>query len=383
MKIAMIAPPFISVPPQKYGGTELVIYNLIEELEKLGHTVYLFANKESKASCELFSYWNSPKIMDLAAPIEDKEFVHELCIKYAYVMAEKLGVDIIHDHTLTRNTTSIPTITTLHGPAADTIVDMCHRYSCDAPHYFVSISERQQKLFLEKNSDINFAGTVHNGVETELFPFNDKKEDFILFMGRVNWEKGLDAAIRIATQAKEHLSMCIKKEEDFEIEFFDEVIQPSINTFPKDLRLGIHENKDRKFLVDQFMRAKCTLFTSQWEEPFGLVMIESMLCGTPVIAFNRGAAPEVIRDGVTGFIVESEEEMVEALKKVDTIDPQQCRDHVIQHFSREVMADRYARVYEEVIAHYRGGSVERLEPVTVFESSMLGKALAKEVQIYN
>jgi len=350
MKVAVIAPPWIPVPPHKYGGIELVVYNLVEGLTELGIEVVLFAPKASKVSCQVIPYLKKQHSFGLHSPGKQKAYVAELGTKYAYAMAGYEKVDIIHDHTLAQSQVNIPTVHTLHGPANEATVMRCVELSEDPKNHFVAISNRQKELHLILNSKINFMETVYNAVDINAIQASSKKEDFFLFVGRSNWEKGLDMAIRVVSRARIGLVMAIKMSEDFEKEFFKKEIQPWIDKYPKNLLFKIHEDLNKPMLFDLYRRAKCTLFTSQWEEPFGLVMIESMACGTPVIALRRGAAPEVIVDGKTGFIVDTEEEVVEATKKIDQINPQDCRRHVEENFSREKMAKDYLAIYEKILS---------------------------------
>ncbi len=349
MKIGVIAPPWIPIPPPKYGGIELVIYNLVEGLTKLGHEVLLFAPRGSEVSCDVITYLENPSYFGLDSPPDVKGFVVELAAKYAYAMAGYEKMDIIHDHTLFDSRVKIPRVHTLHGPANEVMVKRCAELSEKGNNYFAPISNRQKELYLTLNSKINFTDTVYNSIDVKAIDWSEKKEDFFLFVGRANWEKGLDLAIRVACKAGVGLVMVVKMSEDFEKEFFDKEVRPWIEKHPKNLVLEVKGEMTKPLLVDLFKRAKGTLFTSQWEEPFGLVMIESMGCGTPVIALRRGAAPEVIIDGKTGFIVDTEEEMVKAVKKVDKIRPADCRRHVEMNFSREKMAQDYVRVYEKIL----------------------------------
>ncbi|MFH1479484.1 MAG: glycosyltransferase family 4 protein [Candidatus Omnitrophota bacterium] len=353
MKIAIMAPPWIPVPPLRYGGIELVVYNLAEGLVSLGHDVLLFAPRDSKVSSRLFPYLEETELkLGLESTLREKLFVGELASKYTYSMAAHEKVDIIHNHMLSKRPSNIeiPVIHTLHGPANEATINKCVELSKDKSHYFVSISENQKKNHLMLNSHINFIGTVHNSIDVNAVDCSEIKEDFFLFVGRVNWEKGLEMAIRVADKANVNLVMAVKMSEEFEKDFFRKEIKPLIDNFPKGLILKLHEDLPRDMLEDLYRRAKCTLFTSQWEEPFGLVMIESMACGTPVIALKRGAAPEVIIDGKTGFVVDTESDMVEAIKKVDKINPGDCRKHVEENYSRKRMVEDYIALYEKVIS---------------------------------
>ena len=353
MKIAIIAPPWIPVPPPRYGGIELVVYNLAEGLAALGHEVLLFAPKDSNVSCRLLPYLEQRRYyFGLDSPLREKVFVGELASKYAYAMAAHEKVDIMHNHILSLppGNIDIPVVHTLHGPANEATIKKCVEFSKYPNHHFVAISNRQRENHITLNSHINFAGVVHNSIDVKSIDWNAGKEGFFLFVGRVNWEKGLEMAIRVASKANINLVMAVKMSEDFEKEFFLKEIKPLIDQYPKGLLLKLHEDLPREMIVDLYRRARCTLFTSQWEEPFGLVMIESMACGTPVIGLRRGAVPEVIADGKTGFVVDTEDEMVRATKKIGKITPLNCRKHVEENYSREKMTESYVAVYEKILS---------------------------------
>ncbi len=327
-----------------------MIYNLVEGLVAAGHEVILFAPKESKVSCKLYPYIERDIHLGLDSSMREKVLVGEVAVKYAYAMSAYEGVDIIHDHTLSSSPINVPTVHTLHGPSNEATVKHCVELSSNPKNYFVSISERQKELYLRLNSKINFIATVHNCIDIASIPWKKEKEDFFFFAGRANWEKGLDIAVRVAAKANVNLVMAVKMSEDFEKDFFQKEIQPLINNYPKSQTLEFYEEISRELLDDLFLRAKCTLFTSQWEEPFGLVMIESMACGTPVIGIKRGAVPEVIVHGKTGFIAETEEEMVQAIKRIDEIDPGVCRRYAEENFSRKNLAQNYLAVYEKILS---------------------------------
>ncbi|MFH1782094.1 MAG: glycosyltransferase family 4 protein [Candidatus Omnitrophota bacterium] len=353
MKIAVIAPSWIPIPPPRYGGIEIVVYNLVEGLTALGHEVILFAPRDSNVSCRFFPYLEQREFsLGLDSSLREKVFVGELASKYAYSMAAYEKVDIIHNHVLTTPPVDIdiPVVHTLHGPANEATIKKCVEFSKSSYHHFVAISDKQRKNYMTLNSHINFIDTVHNSIDVGAIDWNSDKEDFFLFVGRVNWEKGLEMAIRVASRANINLVMAVKMSEDFEKDFFRQEIKPLIDKYPKGLLLKLHEDLPRDMILDLYRRAKCTLFTSQWEEPFGLVMIESMACGTPVIALRRGAVPEVIADGKTGFVVDTEDEMVEATKNIDKIRPQDCRKHIEENYSRAKMAERYIAVYRKMLS---------------------------------
>ena len=308
----------------------------------------LFAPRKSKVSCKHVPYLETNEYFGLDSSLPVKMLVSELSCKYAFSRAAYEKVDVIHVHMLDKSFVDLPTLYTLHGPPNDMSVATCADISRESNNYFSAISNRQKELYLEIDSDINFADTVYNCVDVKTMKWKRTKEDFFLFVGRVNWEKGLDLAIRVATKAGVNLVMAVKMTEDFEKDFFKKEILPWIDRYPQHLFFQFHKEAPKEMIFDLLRRAKCTLFTSQWEEPFGLVMLESMASGTPVLALNKGAAPEVIVHGKTGFIVNDEDEMVRITKDIGLIRPEDCRKHVEQNFSREIMAKKYLQVYRKL-----------------------------------
>lgn len=349
MKIAVIAPPWIPVPPTQYGGIETIIYNLVEGLTELSEEVILFAPKDSKVSAKVYPYLESYFRFGMDSPPDQKTFVRELALKYAYAHAGYEKVDIIHDHTLFNSSVKIPTLHTLYSAATEGAIRQCSELSVDSKNYFVAVSKRQKERYLMLKRELNFTDVVHHGINVKAIEWSSEKDDYFLCVGRASWEKGLDVVARVAAKAKIGLIMAIKMIEEKEKKFFKEEIQPWLDKHPKDLLLQIFNEVPRTTLLDLFKRAKCTLFTSQWSQPFGIVMIESMACGTPVIALRRGAASELVVDGKTGFVVNSEDEMVEAIKKIDEIDPEACRKHAEENFSREQMVKNYLDIYKRIL----------------------------------
>lgn len=349
MKISIISPPWIAVPPVGYGGIELITYHLAEGLTQLGNEVFLFAPKGSEVSCGLKPYIETTANFGLNSPLDVKRMVQELSSKYAYAASAEAGVEVIHDHSLFNYPSKLPVLHTLHGPANNLTVGKCVEISQNSNNHFVSISKRQQQLHLELNKNINFIGNIYNCVDVNKYQWSKNKEDYFLFIGRANWEKGLDLAIRVAAKAEVNLIMAVKMSEDFEREFFKKEIQPWIDKYPKNRKVELMEEIPFSKKNDLYKNAKCVLFTSQWEEPFGLVMTEAMASGTPVLALSCGAAPEVIVDGKTGFVVKDEEAMIEAVKKIGSINPEDCRKHTEENFSREKICRDYVEVYKKII----------------------------------
>jgi len=341
MKIAIIAGPWLPVPPTGYGGAELVISQLADGLVKRGHEVLLFASGDSHTEAKLIPV--TPKHIGQDWPGYGVPFQNAFS-EYAFVRAFLEKADIIHDHTMHHNTwLPVKTVHTLHGPA-EWGAELARRMSAfGQQNYFVSISNTQRRLYGEEG--INFVRTVYNAVDIDKAPFEDKKEDYLFFIGRANWEKGLDLAVRIAVMTKRKLKMAIKMTEAHEKEYFRKTVKPLL---PKgDIEILGDISVEEKFNL--YKNAYATLFTSQWEEPFGLVMIESMATGTPVLALRRGAAIEIIKDGLNGFLGESLTDLVDAVDRIPEISPSACRKYVEENFSVEKMVEGYEEAYKNVL----------------------------------
>ena len=355
MKIAVIAPPWIPIPPPKYGGIETVIYNLVEGLVEAGEEVILFGLKGSKVSSKFYPYIESKVHFGMDSPPDQKAFVRELALKYGYARAGYEKVDIIHDHTLFNSKVNIPTLHTLYSAATEGAIKQTEELQANAKNYFAAVSSKQKERYLTLDRNLTILDAVPHGIEVEAIEWSNEKDDYFLSVGRACWEKGLDIVAKVAVQAKIGLIMAVKVIEPEEKEFFQDEIQPWIDKHPKELLFKVYNEVPKNKLFDLFKRAKCTLFTSQWEQPFGLVMVESMASGTPVIALRRGAASEIIVNGKTGFVVNSQEEMVEAIKKIDQINPEDCRKHALKHFSRQQMVEKYIAIYKNILKESKGG----------------------------
>lgn len=349
MKIAIIAPPWIPVPPPKYGGIEIVAYNLAEGLKTLGHEVLLFAHKDSKPSCIFYPYTESPIDFGMDSSPEEKSIVRELALKYAFARAAHEKADIIHSHVLFKSTIDIPTVYTVYSAATEGSIFECESILKDKKNFLVAASHKQMDNFSLLASKINFIDVVNHAIDVERIVWSSQKEDFFLFVGAASWQKGLDSIMRVAVRAKIGLIMVVKMFDEQEKEFYRKEVEPLITSHPKDLLFQLHEEIPRDTLLDLFKRAKSTLVSSKWEQPFALCMVESMACGTPVIAFRSGGASDIIVDGKTGYVVDTEEQMIEAIKKIDRIRPEDCRRRAEERFSRKIMAENYVRVYEKIL----------------------------------
>ncbi len=344
MKIVQLAPFEEAVPPPKYGGTELVVYNLTQELVKRGHKVYLIASGDSKTNAKLLSIF--PKALRKYPEAKDmkmRDSLKFIGVGKVLEYLKDLDVDIIHNHIGWRllpftPLLKKPVITTLHGP-----LDIKYQktiYGQFKKANFVSISNNQK----EPLPDLNYIATVYNGIDIKKFPFSEKRGNYLAFLGRMSPEKGPVEAIKVAKKSSLELKIA-GKIDVVDKEFFEKKVAPFIDN--KQIKfLGETNHKEK---VELLKNAKALLTPIQWREPFGLFFVEAMACGTPVIAFNRGSVPEIIKDGETGFIVRNVEEMAEAIKNIDKISRKKCRERVEKYFTVGKMADGYEKVYYEIL----------------------------------
>jgi glycosyltransferase involved in cell wall biosynthesis len=352
MRIAQIAPIVERIPPKKYGGIERVIHALVEELVARGHDVTLFASGNSVTSGKLVSV--VPKgLREVRNEKDMYGFNTESLLNMGLAYARHREFDIIHDHNPllslpTANIVQTPVVMTWHGPYEKYMIKYFKNFL--RPH-LVSLSRSQAALA----PDLTFAGTVYNGLPMEEYPFSKKHGDYLVFIGRIDMQKGVHLAMDAAIALNKKLIIAAKLDESVpEIKkYFDDYIAPRLKAHPKLLSwIGEVNEKERNQL---FRNALCLLHAVTWPEPFGLTLIEAGACGTPVVAFNRGAIPEIVEDGVTGFVVESVEEMVEAVRNIETIDRATCRARMLSRFSAKRMTDRYEAIYRKIIEESYGG----------------------------
>jgi glycosyltransferase involved in cell wall biosynthesis len=343
MKIAQVAPLHESVPPKTYGGTERVVHYLTEALVQQGHEVTLFASADSCTSAKLHP--TVSEALRLAPEKRDPLPWHMLQIAQVSNIAESF--DIIHFHTdfchfpLWRKMRT-PQVTTLHGRLDLPDLKPLFNEFSDMP--VISIANHQR----EPLPMAHWTDTVYNGIPVDLYDFQAKGGDYLAFLGRMSPEKGAEAAIEIALRAEMPLKMAAKIDV-LDQEYFETCIRPRLN-HPLIEFIGEVDEKGKNELLGG---AKALLFPIAWPEPFGLVMIEAMACGTPVIAYRRGSVTEVMIDGMTGYIVESEEEAVSAIARIDQIDRGTCRSYFEKHFSSDRMARSYVNVYQKLIARQK------------------------------
>ena len=341
MKIGMIAPPWFPLPPRGYGGIELVVSLLTEGLVARGHEVTLFASGDSVTDACL-SY-----VFD-RAPFERIESGAHLEIAHGLAAYSRAGdFDVIHDHdgyatramgALVHRLLDVPVVATLHGPADPVTQESLSALRDDLR--FIAISDYQRDGF----PDLQFAGTIPNAIDVSSHPFSAEKDDYFLFLGRMIADKGAHTACEVARRLGVRLILAGKVNEEPERVYYREQIEPFLSD-----NIHFRGEVEHNVKAELYRKAKCTLFPIQWPEPFGLVMIESLAAGTPVIAFRRGSVPEVIEHGRTGFIVETVDEMVEAARHIDEIDPEECRRSVEERFGIERFVVAHEHAYAGLI----------------------------------
>jgi glycosyltransferase involved in cell wall biosynthesis len=337
MMIAQIAPLAEPVPPDKYGGTERVVASLTDELVRRGHEVTLFASGDSGTDAHLVAATSKSLRRDPAATEPIAPHIREL----GMVFDRADEFDVIHSHIdylafPAAQLSATPTIHTLHGrldlPPLRGVFSQFH----DLP--LVSISNAQRQPFHDLG--LNWIGTVHHGLQVEDYPFSATPGRYLAFCGRISPEKRPDLAIAVARRLGMKIKLAAKIDESNR-EYFEREIRPQLDHPDVEFLGEVDEPGKREMLAG----ALALMFPIDWPEPFGLVMIEAMATGTPVITRPFGAAPEVVAHGETGFIAETVEDLAAAVRRVETLDRMACRRHVEQRFSVVRMADDYVRLY--------------------------------------
>ena len=339
MRIAQVAPLWIPTPPYTYGGTELLVSWLTEELVKRGHEVTLFATGDSKTSARLVSVWSKSL---WRARLATPHAVYSLMYKKVLEMQNEF--DIIHDHCefYTAHLSPFlkpPMVSTIHHPIYDEMIVLFKKF----PEInYVTISKNQKKTA----PGINSVKTIYHGLPSEKYVFNPQPKDYILWLSKIIPQKGLADAIEVAKKAGEKLiiSGVIPKDSQ---DYFEYRIAPLIDG--KQIQFVGAADFEKK--IELFRNAKAFIFPVRRPEPFGLVVIEAMACGTPVITYMEGSMPEIVKDGKTGFLVNSQEEMVEALKKINQIDRLACRRYTTRKFSLKKMVNKYEALYNTILKH--------------------------------
>lgn len=350
MKIAQVAPLIESVPPKLYGGTERVVSYLTEELVQQGHEVTLYASGDSMTRARL----RPPVSRALRLnPQRGDPLIHHF-IMLEDVFNDANEYDVIHFHVdflhfpLSRRHDHA-TLTTLHGRLDIPDLELIHSRFREMP--LISISDAQRKPLRWAN----WLATIHHGIPEELFTFQDKPGDYLAFLGRISPEKRVDRAIEIAERAGMPIKIAAKVDKVDE-EYFEQCIKPLLAKPNVEYIGEIGEYEKSDFLGGAY----ALLFPIDWPEPFGLVMIEALACGTPVIAFDCGAVSEVMEEGLTGYVVNDVKTAVDAVGKIDQIDREVCRQRFEQRFSVRRMASDYVSIYRRLQLQSRIDQVPQL-----------------------
>jgi glycosyltransferase involved in cell wall biosynthesis len=358
MRILQLAPLWEAVPPPAYGGTEAVVSLLTEELVRRGHDVILAASGDSATSAALLAtYHRSLRRADDLAERNPYDWMH-----IAMALREARDCDIVHNHAgelpmAMSHTIDTPMLTTLHCLTTPDGQFIWDRYT----GAYNTISRSQRPPVPAGHGPARFAGHVYNAIDVDTFPFQAEKGEDLLFLSRIAPEKGPQCAVEVAKRLGRRLIIA-GKVDAYDRRFFDEVMRDLIDGE----QIVFFGEADATQKRELYRNAHCLLMPLTWEEPFGLVMPEAMACGTAVIAFRRGSAPEIIVHEKTGFVVDTVDDMVEAVRMVPAIDPHACREHVRAHFSPEIMGANYLRVYEEILDRPRWSrrfSIGPVEPV--------------------
>ncbi len=340
MKIAQIAPLYESVPPARYGGTERIVSYLTEELVREGHDVTLFASGDSKTRARLVP--QTKRALRTDEKCQDPLAPHVTMIEKVLQRAQEF--DVIHFHvdylhfSVARRMDAAH-LTTLHGRLDLPELPELYRTFADVPVNSISQAQRKPLPFA------NWVGTVPHGLPKTLYSLNENPQNYLAFIGRVSPEKGVDRAIEIARRTGARLKIAAKIDQK-DRDYFNAVVRPALD-HPSIEFLEEIGDREKQELIGN---ARAVLFPINWPEPFGLVMIESLACGTPVIAFKFGSVPEVIDDGITGFVVSDVEQAVKSVEKLGSIDRRQCRAAFEQRFSAPEMAQAYVALYEQLQA---------------------------------
>jgi glycosyltransferase involved in cell wall biosynthesis len=339
MKIAQVSPLYESVPPAWYGGTERVVAYLTDELVQLGHDVTLFASGDSRTRATLVPV--CPHALRLDPNCVDQLAWHVLQLERVAAAAHQF--DVVHFHTghmhlpIARRLAA-RTVTTLHGRLDLPELRPLFREFSDLP--LISISDAQRTPL----AAANWVATIPHGLPASQFLPSARDGEYLAFLGRISPEKRVDRAIEIAT-ALGHLLRIAAKVDRVDTAYFERVIEPLLNNPLVEFVGEIGDADKCGFLAE----ARALLFPIDWPEPFGLVMIESLACGTPVIAFRGGSVEEIIEHGRTGFIVDTVDEAIEATRRVDALDRRACREAFERKFTARRMAEDHAALYEQIL----------------------------------
>ena len=338
LRIALVAPPWFDLPPQGYGGIEALVAHLADGLTARGHDVVLIGAGEDRTAAQFLRTYHDPPSGRLGEPVP--EVLHAAT---AQRLLKDLDVDVVHDHTLagplTASGREAPTVVTAHGPVDGEFGDY-YRELGDTVH-LVASSEAQRR----RAPHLNWTDRVHAAVDVRSFPYRDDKEEFLLFLGRFDPRKGAHLAIDIARTAGRPIVLAGKLNEPPERDYFDREIKPRLGADAE--YVGVADAKTKRELLSA---ARCLIFPIQWEEPFGIAMIEALACGTPVLATRRGAVPEIVQDGITGEIRDRTEDLAAAVEVVQRIISAAGGAEPLARCDVTRMGARYEEVYGRVRA---------------------------------
>lgn len=344
LRIAQIAPLWVRIPPKKYGGIELIIFHLANELTRRGHKVTLFASGDSLTKAKLVSVIQKP-LLDMGIKWTNLSMTF---LNIAEVYKRQREFDIIHGHNdinelFFASIATTPSIHTMHNPLQSSKKLDTRRIVLEQYKHlnFVSISKSQRQL---SDVKLHFIANIYNGTDEKRLKFTATPDNQFIWIARVDKYKGIENAMSAARKAKEKLVMAGRLDYTQQ-DYFAKRIKPQLDGRRLSFIGEIGAPQKSQF----FGNAKALLYPIEWNEPFGLVMTEAMACGTPVIGFDHGSVREVVKNGVTGFVVNTIPEMVRAMKKIDTIDRKKCRAWVEEKFSISAMVDAYEDAYEKIL----------------------------------
>ena len=346
MKVAMLAPPWIPVPPPGYGGIEQVIALLAAELTERGNEVTLFAAPGTRSRAQVQSPLEDPHPEDIEMSLYE---VDHVASTFARLEQADTPFDVLHDNCgftafAFADRVDTPVIHTLHGPFTDDTTAFYRRHGHKARAVALSRYQADQAP-----AELDVVAVIGNPIVVDDFPFGADPGDYVLWIGRLDPDKGPNRAIAAAQEAGAELVLAGPVQPGQE-SFFEHEVEPHLD----DRIRYVGEVGDEK--RDLYAKARALLMPIRWPEPFGLVMTEAMACGTPVIAFPEGSAPEIVRDGETGFVVDDEREMAEAIARVGELDRERCRESARERFDVSAVAEAYESAYEAVSSSPRSAT---------------------------
>jgi len=337
MKIAVLSSIAWRTPPENYGPWEQVASNITEGLVAKGHEVSLFASGNSITKAKLRSVCKLPYNQESSGDPKVEE-----CMHISHMMENAADFDIIHNHfdflplTYSR-LIKTPIITTIHGFSSPKIIPVYKKYDSSVAYISISDSDRHKEL--------TYLDTIYHGVDPKIFTYREEKEDYLVYFGRIHPEKGLHKAIEIAEKSGYKLKIAGLIQDE---NYFKKEIDPKIDH--EQIQFLGNVGKEKRDLL--LGGAKALLHPISFEEPFGLSVLEAMMCGTPVIAFSRGSMPELIKDNFSGFLVKNVPEAVSAVQNIEIINPEDCRTHAQENFGLEKMINSYLEAYEKVLENF-------------------------------